>query len=50
MIQKVLDTDRQISDGKINPEVSDSFSLDDGALAIAHLKDRKAKGKVIIKI
>jgi NADPH2:quinone reductase len=38
------------SDGKINPEVSDSFSLDDGANAIAHLKDRKAKGKVIIKI
>ena len=38
------------SDGKINPEVSDSFSLDDGAQAIAHLKDRKAKGKVIIKI
>ena len=38
------------SDGKINPEVSDSFFLDDGAKAIAHLKDRKAKGKVIIKI
>ena len=38
------------SNGKINPEVSDSFSLDDGAQAIAHLKDRKAKGKVIIKI
>ena len=38
------------ADGKINPEVSDSFSLDDGANAIAHLKDRKAKGKVIIKI
>ena len=38
------------SGGKINPEVSDSFSLDDGAQAIAHLKDRKAKGKVIIKI
>ena len=37
------------SNGKINPEVSDSFILDDGALAIAHLKDRKAKGKVIIK-
>ena len=30
------------SDGKINPEVSDSFSLDNGAQAIAHLKDRKA--------
>jgi NADPH2:quinone reductase len=38
------------SDGKINPEVSDLFSLDKGAQAIAHLKDRKAKGKVIIKI
>ena len=38
------------SEGKINPEVSDSFTLDDGALAIAHLKDRKAKGKVIIEI
>ena len=38
------------SEGKINPEVSDSFCLDDGSKAIAHLKDRKAKGKVIIKI
>ena len=38
------------SEGKINPEVSDSFSLNDGAKAIAHLKDRKAKGKVIITI
>ena len=37
------------SEGKINPEVSDSFNLDNGAQAIAHLKDRKAKGKVIIK-
>ena len=38
------------TEGKINPEVSDSFSLDESAMAIAHLKDRKAKGKVIIKI
>ena len=38
------------SQGKINPEVSDSFLLEDGASAIALLKDRKAKGKVIIKI
>ena len=38
------------SDGIISPEVSDSFSLEDGAKAISHLKDRKAKGKVIIKI
>jgi len=37
-------------EGKINPEVSDSLSLDQGAKAIAHLKDRKARGKVIITI
>ena len=36
------------TEGKINPEVSDSFTLENGACAIAHLKDRKAKGKVII--
>jgi NADPH2:quinone reductase len=36
------------TEGKINPEVSDSFILENGASAIAHLKDRKAKGKVII--
>ena len=36
------------TEGKINPEVSDSFTLENGASAIAHLKDRKAKGKVII--
>ena len=38
------------SDGKINPEVSDKFSLDNAADAIAHLQNRKAKGKVIITI
>ena len=38
------------SQKKIKPEVSDSFPLEEGAKAIAHLKDRKAKGKVIIKI
>ena len=38
------------ADGKINPEISDRFSLEESAAAIAHLKDRKAKGKVIIKI
>ena len=38
------------SQEKIKPEVSDSFLLEEGAKAIAHLKDRKAKGKVIIKI
>ena len=36
------------SQEKIKPEVSDSFPLEEGAKAIAHLKDRKAKGKVII--
>ena len=38
------------SQEKIKPEVSDSFPLEEGAKAIAHLKDRKAKGKVVIKI
>ena len=37
-------------DGKIAPEVSDKFTLDNAADAIAHLQNRKAKGKVIIQI
>ena len=36
--------------GKINPKISDRFSLEESAAAIAHLKDRKAKGKVIIDV
>jgi NADPH2:quinone reductase len=35
-------------DGKINPAPSDKFKLETSAEAIAHLKDRKAKGKVVI--
>jgi NADPH2:quinone reductase len=35
-------------DGKINPAPSDKFTLETSAGAIAHLKDRKAKGKVVI--
>ena len=38
------------ADGKINPEISDRFSLEESAAAIAHLMDRKAKGKVIIDV
>ena len=38
------------ADGRINPEISDRFSLEESATAIAHLKDRKAKGKVIIDV
>ena len=34
--------------GKINPSPSDKFTLETSAEAIAHLKDRKAKGKVVI--
>ncbi len=37
-------------DGKIAPEVSDKFTLENAADAIAHLQKRKAKGKVIIRI
>ena len=35
-------------DGKINPAPSDKFTLETSAEAIAHLKHRKAKGKVVI--
>ena len=35
-------------DRKINPTPSDKFTLETSAEAIAHLKDRKAKGKVVI--
>ena len=35
-------------EGKINPAPSDKFTLETSADAIAHLKDRKAKGKVVI--
>ena len=38
------------SQGKINPKATDKFSLDNSADAIAHLANRKAKGKVIINI
>ena len=34
--------------GKINPAPSDKFTLETSEEAIAHLKDRKAKGKVVI--
>ena len=36
--------------GKIDPSPSDKFTLDTAADAIAHLKDRKAKGKVVINL
>ncbi len=36
------------SQGKINPEASDKFTLETSADALAHLANRKAKGKVII--
>ena len=36
------------SEGKINPEVSQKYSLEDSASAFTHLANRKAKGKVVI--
>ena len=38
------------AEGKINPEVSQKYSLEDSADAFLHLANRKAKGKVIINI
>ena len=39
---------KMYEDGKIDPAPSDKFSLDTSADAIAHLMNRKAKGKVVI--
>jgi NADPH2:quinone reductase len=39
---------KMYEDGKINPAPSDKFSLYTSADAIAHLMNRKAKGKVVI--
>lgn len=38
------------AEGKINPEVSQRYALEDSAEAFSHLANRKAKGKVIINI
>lgn len=38
------------SEGKIDPTPSDRFSLESSSDAIAHLMNRKAKGKVIVSI
>ena len=38
------------AEGKINPEVSQRYALEDSAEAFSHLANRKAKGKVIIYI
>ena len=38
------------AEGKINPEVSQKYTLEDSADAFLHLANRKAKGKVIINM
>ena len=38
------------AEGKINPEVSQKYALEDSANAFSHLANRKAKGKVIINM
>ena len=38
------------ADGKINPEVSQKYALENSADAFSHLANRKAKGKVIINM
>ena len=38
------------AEGRINPEVSQRFALEDSAEAFSHLANRKAKGKVIINM
>ena len=38
------------AEGKINPEVSQKYALENSADAFSHLANRKAKGKVIINM
>jgi NADPH2:quinone reductase len=38
------------SEGRIKPHISARFTLDQAAAAIAHLRDRKALGKVVVVI
>jgi len=38
------------AEGRINPEVSQRYALEDSAEAFSHLANRKAKGKVIINM
>jgi NADPH2:quinone reductase len=38
------------AEGKINPEVSQKYTLENSADAFLHLANRKAKGKVIINM
>jgi NADPH2:quinone reductase len=36
--------------GKIRPHISNTYSLDQAAEAILELSERRAKGKVVIKV
>ena len=37
-------------EGKIRPFVSETFSLEETAAAITHVMERKALGKVVVKV
>ena len=38
------------AEGKLKPQITKSYSLDDAAEAISSLENRKATGKVVIEI
>ena len=37
-------------DGFLKPHISEVYDLEDGAKAIRDLADRKAKGKVVVRV
>ena len=37
-----------LADGKLSPHVSATYPLDEAAAAITELRDRRAKGKVVV--
>jgi NADPH2:quinone reductase len=38
------------AEGKLKPQITKSYSLDDAAEAISSLENRKATGKVVIEM
>jgi NADPH2:quinone reductase len=49
-LENVKELQEFYREGKISPYISKRFALEDGALAIEHLKSRQATGKVVVTI
>jgi NADPH2:quinone reductase len=50
LARSAADLMRWFEEGKLNPEISHRYSLEDGATAIRQIMDRKVAGRLIIEI